>query len=267
VPLYEEEKEFTSLAIPISVKRENLARQYRIFMEDGRVLDVLADSAADAVALLQLTEGILRITNMELEGKRMLEGHVLKALDEMINTDISMDDARSGIGSILLPEAGKDHEKMDFETMDLVQYVGIKESNPLKDLPPLLLRPQETAAPEIQAHPAMIDDEITQPPAPAPQSDDAQHPETADALPPDETHAIAEPLPAEEAPAPEEPLSDETQAFLNEYLQNAENMDIVELDAPPEPEPETTDETPEPPAKELSPEEVRNLLSTKQDFS
>lgn len=250
MPLYEEEKEFTSLAIPVSVKREDLARQYRIFMEDGRVLDVLADSAADAVAALQLKEGIIRITNMELEGKRMLEGHLLRALEESISTDISMESARSGIGSILLPEVAEDKTGIAFETMDLVQYVDIKEHSGLKDLPPLLVRPMEAREPTPEAEPTAA----------------AQHdlPEPATV----EEPALPEPI-APEPPPAEESMSDEAQAFLNEYLQNAENMDVVELDAPPEPEMEADEPeaSPAPPTKELSPEEVRNLLSTKQDFS
>ena len=267
--LFEEQHEFASLHIPVSETKENLARQYRLYMQDGRLLEVLADSAADAVAKLGVKDNILRITSVAFESKRMLQVNILQALGTTVETNISQEVENHEPGALVLTEIIEPAKKEPFAFMNLVEYVDFKESHASGDMPHLFVT-MEHGATSQDAMPTKI------------VGDEAQGVAVADALPPvDETEVAPQEIEheqefepdfdvaaevVEEAVAEQDDIeedltkgmSEDELAMVAEYLQAAANENIVELGGDePDAEPELEKQI------ELSPEEVRNLLNTK----
>jgi hypothetical protein len=255
--LFEEHHEFASIHLPISGMREDLSRQYKLYMQDGRMLEVIAESAADAVAKLDVHEGILRIASVANESKTMLQGNILQSLGTSVETNISFESPFHEVGSLVLDVIEETSEIEPFSLMNLVEYAeaGTKQ--------------HEIQAVTVDDQVGVAEDvEIT-----ADASNDYEFSNVenvSEAVTDVQSDASVD----EDDADPTKGMSEAELAAVAEYLEAANRLNVVEIDVPNETVPvqaQSVAATPEPEEVEdeieLSPEEVRNLLTGGGDRS
>jgi hypothetical protein len=245
--------------MPVSAPLATMWRHYVLVLRDGSTVEIEADSAAQAVALAAPTQDILRITNLGVLSKRMMERHVLTPSGQDVHTDITLADTKP-LHVEMDAEEAQQQAGEDFTPMNLVEYSHASLNKPA-------------------AHGLFVTLDLgalAQPAEPAPV---AQLPAMPVAEPEPEV-AADQPEAAEASDASVDDLakgmSEAELALMAEYLEKAAAENIVEIDAPmmpaseheeaPLPEEAAPTSAPPPPAapeegRELSPEEVRQLLS------
>ncbi len=258
--LFEEQHEFSSIHIPISEMKEDLARQYRLYMQDGQIHEVVADSAADAVAKLGIKDGIVRIASAMQESTRMLQINILQPVGTSVATNISLEDTLKENGTVMIESREDVRDVEAFSLMNLVEYVALKD----------VIAPKEIADLFVDMDMSMVSHDILIKGENMLQEQEEQRVELAVDVACDEAYTVSEDnsadevisseadaiedtrlradeetveLAAEDAPVVRED-SEEELALVAEYLQS--HADNVRVEGN---------------IVELSPEDVRNLLT------
>lgn len=121
--LFEETHEFSPIHIPISTRMDELRTTYRIYMQNGDVQEIKANSAAEAVEQLNFPDGILRICNAAYETRQMLNANLLTPNGMSIATDISTED-KPKITHIVEDTTLISSPEQTFAFFNLVEYAN-----------------------------------------------------------------------------------------------------------------------------------------------
>jgi hypothetical protein len=232
--LYDEHHEFSPILIPISTRMDELRVTYHIYMQSGDVHEVKANSAAEAVEQLGLTGGILRISNAAHETRMMLDSNLLNPNGMAVATDITMTEKTKNI--LVVDEQVTQQLKDEFTTFTLVDYANATS--------------RKNGEAPVNTSPAPTPNQPKAPPTPSAQ-----------------THAIAqeyqdylkEDVDYIEIAPPEELISPETSKpkdnVNDEFYSVGDNLEKLFSDTHAKAEIQSENE--------LSPEQVRNLLTNK----
>ena len=238
--LYDEHHEFSPILIPISTRMDELRVTYRIYMQSGEVHEVRANSAAEAVEALGISEGILRIANAAHEARAMLDSNLLNPNGMAIATDITLTETTKTL--LVVEDSVTQQLKDEFTAFNLVDYADATGRK----------RPQSSQETSANTPSAISENNATKAPTEALSAIEQEY---MDYLTDDVDYI--EIAPAEEPPVPTAPAKAATPTTPQAKPQVADELySIDDKIAKMYAEDASSSE------KSLSPEEVRNLLAS-----